>query len=50
MRGVRSGMICSTSSNLFDGTSLYSGVKEALKAGWMTSIEAALETAVRLEL
>ena len=50
LRGVRSGMICSTSSNLFDGTSLYSGVKEALKAGWMTSIEAALETAVRLEL
>ena len=50
MRGVRAGMICSTSSNLYDGTSLYSGVKEALKAGWMRSIEAALETAVRLEL
>lgn len=50
LRGVRAGMICSTSSNLIDGTSLYSGVKEALKRGWMLSIEAALETAVRLEL
>lgn len=50
LRGVRAGMICSTSSNLVDGTSLYSGVKEALKVGWMLSIEAALETAVRLEL
>ncbi|MFD6055860.1 nucleoside phosphorylase [Agromyces sp. NPDC060279] len=50
LRGVRAGMICSTSSNLYDGTSLYSGVKEALKEGWMRSIEAALETAVRLEL
>ena len=50
LRGVRAGMICSTSSNLFDGTSLYSGVDEALKDGWMRSIEAALEVAVRLEL
>jgi uridine phosphorylase len=50
LRGVRAGMICSTSSNLFDGTSLYSGVEKALKDGWMRSIEAALETAVRLEL
>lgn len=50
LRGVRAGMICSTSSNLFDGTSLYSGVEEALKEGWMRSIEAALEVAVRLEL
>ena len=50
LRGVRAGMICSTSSNLFDGASLYSGIKERLKAGWMLSIEAALETAVRLEL
>lgn len=50
LRGVRAGMICAASSNLVDGTSLYSGVKEALKAGWMLSIEAALETAVRLEL
>lgn len=50
LRGVRAGMICSTSSNLFDGTSLYSGVDTALKDGWMRSIEAALETSVRLEL
>lgn len=50
LRGVRAGMICAASSNLYDGTSLYSGVKEALKAGWMTSIEVALETAVRLDL
>lgn len=50
LRGVRAGMICSTSSNLFDGTSLYSGVEKALKDGWMRSIEAALEVSVRLEL
>ncbi|WP_210507041.1 nucleoside phosphorylase [Naasia sp. SYSU D00057] len=50
LRGVRAGMICAASSNLFDGTSLYSGVKERLAAGWRMSIEAALETAVRLEL
>ncbi|MGX5697428.1 nucleoside phosphorylase [Agromyces soli] len=50
LRGVRAGMICAASSNLYDGTSLYSGVKEALKEGWMRSIEVALETAVRLEL
>ena len=50
LRGVRAGMICAASSNLYDGTSLYSGVKDRLKAGWMRSIEVALETAVRLEL
>ncbi len=50
LRGVRAGMICAASSNLIDGTSLYSGVKEALAAGWRLSILAALETAVRLEL
>jgi uridine phosphorylase len=50
LRGVRAGMICSTSSNLFDGTSLYGDVKKDLKEGWMRSIEAALEVAVRLEL
>lgn len=50
LRGVRAGMICAASSNLFDGTSLYDGVKDQLKDGWMRSIEAALETAVRLEL
>lgn len=50
LRGVRAGMICATSSNLIDGTSLYSGAKEALTAGWRLSIQAALKTAVRLEL
>lgn len=50
LRGVRAGMICSTSSNLIDGASLYSGIKDKLTSGWMLSIEAALETAVRLEL
>lgn len=50
LRGVRAGMICSTSSNLVDGQSLYSGNDDALRAGWMRSIEVALETAVNLEL
>ena len=50
LRGARAGMICSTSSNLYNGASLYSGNDDALRAGWMWSIEAALETAVRMEL
>jgi uridine phosphorylase len=50
LRGVRAGMICAASSNLVDGASLYSGTGEALHDGWMRSIEAALETAVALEL
>ena len=50
LRGVRAGMICACSSNLVDGASLYSGTKDALQAGWAASIEAALETAVALEL
>ena len=50
LRGVRAGMICAASSNLVDGASLYSGTKDALQAGWTASIEAALETAVALEL
>lgn len=50
LRGVRAGMVCACSSNLVDGASLYSGTKDALQAGWMASIEAALETAVALEL
>jgi uridine phosphorylase len=50
LRGVRAGMVCACSSNLVDGASLYSGTKNALQAGWMASIEAALETAVALEL
>jgi uridine phosphorylase len=49
-RGLRAGMICACSSNLVDGASLYDKANEQLKAGWMLSIEAALETAVRLEL
>lgn len=50
MRGLRAGMICACSSNLVDGASLYSDKNAALKDGWMRSIEAALETAVELEL
>ena len=50
LRGLRAGMICSTSSNLVDGASLYDGTGDALKEGWLKSIEVALETAVALEL
>jgi uridine phosphorylase len=50
LRGLRAGMICSCSSNLVSGASLYDDVHAALKAGWMNSIEAALETAVKLDL
>jgi uridine phosphorylase len=50
LRGLRAGMICSCSSNLVSGASLYDNVHEALKNGWMRSIEAALETAVSLDL
>ncbi len=50
LRGLRAGMICACSSNLVDGASLYDKANERLKDGWMASIEAALETAVRLEL
>jgi uridine phosphorylase len=50
LRGVRAGMICAASSNLVGGASLYGGTKDRLKAGWMTSIEVALETAVSLDL
>lgn len=50
LRGLRAGMICSCSSNLVAGASLYDDVHEALKNGWMRSIEAALETAVNLDL
>ena len=50
LRGLRAGMVCACSSNLVDGASLYSGTKADLQAGWMRSIEAALETAVELEL
>ena len=50
LRGLRAGMICSTSSNLVEGASLYSGTHDRLKEGWMKSIEVALETAVSLDL
>src|ERR1700739_3830202 len=50
LRGLRAGMICSCSSNLVRGASLYDDVHDALKGGWMHSIEAALETAVSLDL
>ena len=50
LRGLRAGMVCACSSNLVDGASLYDDTKAALKEGWMRSIEAALETAVELEL
>lgn len=50
LRGLRAGMICSCSSNLVAGASLYDDVHAALKNGWMRSIEAALETAVSLDL
>ena len=49
LRGVRAAMVCSCSSNLVDGASVYSGTGDALHAGWMSSIEAALEAAVALE-
>lgn len=50
LRGVRAAMVCACSSNLVDGASLYDERNAALKDGWMRSIEAALETAVELEL
>ena len=50
LRGLRAGMICACSSNLVDGSSLYDEANSRLKDGWMRSIEAALDTAVALEL
>ncbi|SOD71970.1 uridine phosphorylase [Jatrophihabitans sp. GAS493] len=50
LRGLRAGMICACSSNLVEGASLYDKKNEKLKAGWMNSIEVALETAVALDL
>lgn len=50
LRGLRAGMVCAASSNLVGGQSLYGDTHAALKDGWMRSIEAALETAVELEL
>ena len=48
-RGVRAGMICSVSSNLVAGASVYDS-HDRLAAGWHHSIEAVLRTAVALEL
>jgi len=48
-RGLRAGMICSVSSNLVEGASVYDS-HERLAAGWHHSIEAALRTAVALAL
>jgi uridine phosphorylase len=49
LRGLRAGMVCSVSSNLVDGTSVYDA-HDALAAGWHHSIEVALRTAVALSL
>ncbi|WP_432563816.1 nucleoside phosphorylase [Kineococcus sp. SYSU DK003] len=49
LRGIRAGMICSCSSNLVDGASVYDAGRR-LHDGWMASIEAALEAAVTLDL
>ena len=48
-RGLRAGMICSVSSNLVEGTSVYDA-HDRLAAGWHHSIEVALRTAVALGL
>ncbi|MGK9269443.1 nucleoside phosphorylase [Williamsia muralis] len=50
LRGLRAGMICACSSNLLEGVSVYDKKDSALKDGWMRSIEAALDTAVALDL
>ena len=50
-RGLRAGMICSVSSNLVEGTSVYDDqAHDRLAAGWHHSIEVALRTAVALSL
>jgi uridine phosphorylase len=48
-RGLRAGMICSVSSNLVEGASVYDS-HDRLAAGWHHSIEVALRTAVALSL
>lgn len=48
-RGLRAGMICSVSSNLVEGTSVYE-THDQLAEGWHRSIEVALRTAVALSL
>jgi uridine phosphorylase len=49
-RGWRAAMVCACSSNLVSGASLYDHGKDRLRTGWRYSIEAALETAVSLDL
>ena len=48
-RGLRAGMICSVSSNLVEGMSVYDA-HDQLAAGWHHSIEVALRTAAALSL
>jgi len=48
-RGIRAAMICSVSSNLVEGASVYDS-HDQLAAGWHHSIEVALRTAVALSL
>jgi uridine phosphorylase len=50
LRGLKAGMICTCSSNLVDGVSVYADQRAALKGGWMRSIEVALDAAVALDL
>jgi uridine phosphorylase len=50
-RGLRAGMICATSSNLVEGTSVYDEeAHRRLAIGWGASIEAALDAIVELGL
>ena len=50
-RTLRAAMICSVSSNLVAGTSVYDeDAHKRLATGWGASVEAALETAVALAL
>jgi uridine phosphorylase len=50
LRGCRAAMICSVSSNLVAGQSLYDDSGERLAAGWRHSIEVALQTVAELGL
>ena len=50
-RGLRAGMICAVSSNLFAGTSVYDDeAHRRLAVGWGASIESALDAIVELGL
>lgn len=50
LRGLRAAMICACSSNLVTGNSLYGDTHAQLHDGWRRSIQAALDTAVALDL